>query len=103
MTEVAGVITVQQHKGSDVLLIDGKPVSKVFSKFNGKMVTLHIDCGFEFSQTVKGTAEVFYFEGTQQFHRGLKYVNDFFVEDDDIIELLVKHEGKKLKLTATIL
>ncbi|WP_142382820.1 hypothetical protein [Bacillus canaveralius] len=69
----------------------------------GKMVTLHIDCGFEFSQTVKGTAEVFYFEGTQQFHRGLKYVNDFFVEDDDIIELLVKHEGKKLKLTATIL
>ncbi|KIL49509.1 hypothetical protein [Jeotgalibacillus soli] len=102
MTEIDGLITVKNHIGSEILTIDGRPLSKMFSDFNGKTITLHIDCGSVLSKAFKGTAEVFYFEGTQEFHRGTKYVNAFFIEDDDILEHLIKLEGKKLRLTASI-
>ena len=93
-----GVILIHRIKGTEVVLLDDEPVSKIFSVLNDKEVMLKINTGPELSYTFEGIAEVFYFEGIQKSHSGIKYVNDFYIDEADMIEILKKHEGKKIEL-----
>ncbi|WP_042463261.1 hypothetical protein [Neobacillus dielmonensis] len=97
--KVEGVIRVHQVKGTEVLLLDQEPICKLYTDFNNKEVVLKINGGPELSYRFEGVAEVFYFEGIQKSHSGIKYVNDFYIDDRDIIELLIKHSGKKIELS----
>lgn len=93
MFVLEGVICLKRIKGSDVLEIDGVPIAKALSEYNGKQIELRIG-----DATFKGEAEIFFFEGSQAYHRGIKYVNDFFIEEYDMIEFLEKLDGESVKL-----
>ncbi len=92
MKEITGVVIKKTEKGSSVLTIDGVPIAKVFEHLNGKTISLeifvHKQGKKELLQSYSGFAEVFYYEGTQQFYSGTKYVNDFFIEEDDLLEVI---------------
>ncbi|TKC17095.1 hypothetical protein [Robertmurraya kyonggiensis] len=93
MFVLEGVIQLRRIKGSDVLEIDNVPIAKALSDYNGKQIELHVgDASF------KGEAEIFYFEGSQVYHRGIKYVNDFFIDEYDMIEFLERLEGESVRL-----
>ncbi|RTR36304.1 hypothetical protein EKG37_01740 [Robertmurraya yapensis] len=96
MFVLEGVIQLRRIKGSDVMEIDNVPIAKALSDYNGKQIELHVgDASF------KGEAEIFYFEGSQAYHRGIKYVNDFFIDEYDMMEFLERLEGESVKLTIT--
>lgn len=48
--------------------------------------------------TFKGIADIFYFEGKQDYYRGIKYANDFFIDDIDVIELLAKQVNDEVEI-----
>lgn len=94
MFVLEGVILLKRIKGSEVLQINDVPIAKALREYNGKQIELLIgDTSF------KGEAEIFYFEGSQTYHRGIKYVNDFFIDEYDMIEFLEKLDGESVKLT----
>ncbi|MEQ2527437.1 hypothetical protein WMO40_12045 [Bacillaceae bacterium CLA-AA-H227] len=94
MFVLEGVIHLKRIKGSEVLQIDDVPIAKALSEYNGKQIELRIgDASF------KGEAEIFYYEGSQVYHRGIKYVNDFFIDEYDMIEFLERLEGESVKFT----
>ncbi|MGG0717280.1 hypothetical protein ABE096_06730 [Robertmurraya massiliosenegalensis] len=99
MTILEGILSIQRIKGSDIMLLNDTPLVKSLSHFNEKEITLTIESESNSSQTFSGVAEVFYFEGHQQYHRGIKYVSDFFIDDVDIVDWLERLEGKYIKLT----
>jgi hypothetical protein len=93
MASFTGKVTLQEEKGSSVLTLDGIPVAKRFEPFRDQGIMLsiyhlHPQEGTVFIQNCHGTADVFYFEGEQQFDTGIKYVNDFYIGDEDIIQKL---------------
>lgn len=94
MFVLEGVICLKSLKGSEVLVIDDVPIAKALSEYNGKQIELHIE-----DATFKGEAEIFYFEGYQSYYRGIKYVNDFFIGEYDMIEFLERLDGESVKLT----
>lgn len=99
MKELEGIITIQRDIGSDVLVINDMPLSKYFMGYNGEKISLSIVCGKERIYTYEGTADIFYFEGKQHYYRGTKYVDDFFIDDIDIRELLEQYEKEFVKKT----
>ncbi|NHM30650.1 hypothetical protein [Neobacillus terrae] len=67
MKEIQGLITVQQNKGSEVVLIDGEPVSKLFSFLYGKMVHLNIGCDSVFPKHTWELLRYFSMKGLKTF------------------------------------
>ncbi|MDF1510152.1 hypothetical protein PZE06_18625 [Robertmurraya sp. DFI.2.37] len=98
MTAVEGILSIRRIKGSDIMLLNDTPLVKSLSHFNDKEITVTIKCENDRAQIFSGVAEIFYFEGQQQYHRGIKYVSDFFIDDVDIMEWLERLEGKYIKL-----
>lgn len=101
MTQLEGVISVKREKGIEVLLMDDIPLVKLFTSYNGKNLVLTIEskssaCSFQ------GEAEIFYFEGQQQFHRGIKYVYDFIIDEIDMVEVFEKLQGQKVSITVEV-
>lgn len=99
MKVLEGIVNIQRDIGSDVLVINDMPLSKYFIDYNGERISLSIFCENERTYTYEGTADIFYFEGKQHYYRGTKYVDDFFVDDRDIRELLEQHEKESVKIT----
>lgn len=102
MTIIEGILSIQREKGSEVLLLDDKPLSKMFNHVNGEDISFTISSEHDIIFSVSGIADIFYFEGIQQSHKGIKYVNDFFIGDFDVIEVLEKLEGKKVRLSLQV-
>ncbi len=102
MKVLEGIINIKRIKGSDVLQIDDIPLAKAINDFNGQSIIFCLDDSLESSRSFRGMADIFYFEGSQQYHRGVKYVNDFFIDDIDMIEFLGKFEGNKVKIQILI-
>lgn len=102
MTAMEGILSIQRIKGSDIMLLNDTPLVKAVSPFNDKEITLTIESESAPAQTFSGVAEVFYFAGHQQYHRGIKYVSDFFIDDVDIVDWLERLEGKYVTLTILV-
>lgn len=101
MEVIEGIVFLKPFIGSDVLVINDVPIAKHFQSYNGEEVVLQIYC-LETMDTYKGIADIFYFEGKQQYYRGTKYVNDLFIDDIDIVELLENFENEYVKLALTL-
>ena len=90
--EVTGIIEEKEEKGSTVLKINDTPIAKVFETLNDQYVSIkifvHQSESKELIRHFEGHAEIYYFEGKQLFFSGTKYVNDFFIDDEDVIETL---------------
>ncbi|WP_136035750.1 hypothetical protein [Bacillus salacetis] len=104
MASFTGKMILVEEKGSTVLTMDQIPVAKLFSRFNGRQMSLSIyklntQAGKELIGKYEGSADVFYFEGGQQFYAGTKYVNDFYIDDEDIIEKLESLLDEDVRLT----
>ncbi|WP_421383498.1 hypothetical protein ACOJQI_03215 [Bacillus salacetis] len=104
MASFTGKVLLKEEKGSSVLTLDGIPVAKLFEPFNDQDILLsiyqlHPQEGTVFIQNCHGTADVFYFEGEQQFYTGTKYVNDFYIDDEDIIHKLESLVDMDVRLT----
>jgi len=99
MEELKGIVSIQRDIGSDVLVINDMPLSKYFTGYNGEKISLSIVCEDERTYTYEGTADIFYFEGKQHYYRGTKYVDDFFIDDMDVRELLEHHDKEFIKIT----
>ncbi|WP_456275984.1 hypothetical protein [Bacillus sp. AK128] len=100
MDVIEGIITSKRMNSSDILVIGDIPVAKFFIQFNGKKSVFSIHCKDEpYEFHLKGLADVYFFEGKQPFYRDKKFVNDFFIEDTDVIELLMQHQGENVKLS----
>ncbi|WP_449622635.1 hypothetical protein [Robertmurraya sp. Marseille-Q9965] len=97
MFVLEGVICLKRIKGSEVLEIDDVPIAKALVQYNGKQIELCIG-----DATFIGEAEIFYFEGSQAYHRGIKFVNDFFIDEYDMIEFLEKLDGESVRLTISV-
>ncbi|MFS0864384.1 hypothetical protein [Fredinandcohnia sp. 179-A 10B2 NHS] len=102
MTIVEGILSIQREKGSEVILLDDQPLSKMFNHVSGVDILFTISSEPDIFYSVSGIADVFYFEGIQQSNKGIKYVNDFFIDDFDVIEVLEKLEGKRVKLSLQV-
>lgn len=98
MEEIEGVIALQQMGSSELITINGIPVSKFFMSYNGKRVNFSIHCTTDTAYEYQGIADIFYFEGNQQYYRGTKYVNDFFIDQDDVLEVLEKLNEEVVKI-----
>lgn len=98
MKELEGVVAIQRDIGSDVLVINNIPVSQYYMGYNGEEIILTIVCAKGNTYEFEGTADIFYFEGKQHYFRGTKYVDDFFIDDTDIRELLEQHEKEYVKI-----
>ncbi|MFP3720908.1 hypothetical protein SFC57_19715 [Niallia circulans] len=98
MKELEGIVIIQRDIGSDVLVINNIPVSQYYRGYNGKEIILTIVCAKGKTYEFEGTADIFYFEGKQHYYRGTKYVDDFFIDDIDIRELLEQHENESVKI-----
>lgn len=101
MDYFSGKLRMKEEKGSGVLMLDSAPVAKVFTPYNDKEIELCIyqlnpQQGKILLKSFQGIAEVFFFEGNQMFYRGTKYVNDFWVNDEDIIQELEPLTGKEV-------
>ncbi|TYS14131.1 hypothetical protein FZC78_20010 [Rossellomorea vietnamensis] len=99
MRSFSGKIMVQEEKGSEVLMLRTIPVAKLFALYNEEEIELSIYqlnplAGKNLVKSYQGIAEVFFFEGNQMFYTGTKYVNDFWVNDEDIIQELETLVGK---------
>lgn len=104
---VTGIIKEKGEKGSSILTINDTPVAKEFQSLNDQYISLNIFVhqseSKELIQNFKGHAEVYYFEGKQLFYSGTKYVNDFFIGDEDIIETLEEFINRHVTITINIL
>ncbi|MGI8350292.1 hypothetical protein NiCM35_11015 [Niallia circulans] len=98
MKELEGIVVIQRDIGSDVLVINNVPLSQYYMGCNGEEIKLTIVCAKGKTYTFEGTADIFYFEGKQHYYRGTKYVDDFFIDDIDIRELLEQHENEFVKI-----
>lgn len=96
--EIEGVIALQQIGSSELVTINGIPVSKFFINYNGKKVKLSIHCGTDTAYEYEGIADIFYFEGNQQYYRGTKYVNDLFIDQADVLQVLEKLNNEFVKI-----
>lgn len=94
MEEIEGIITLQE----EIVTVNEMPLSKIFLNYNGKKVKLSICCGFDAEYQYDGIADIFYYEGNQPYYRGTKYVNDFFIDQADILEVLEKHTNELVKI-----
>jgi hypothetical protein len=94
MKAIEGIITLQD----ELVTVNEIPVSKAFLNFNGKKVKLSISCGTDTAYEYEGIADIFYYEGSQPYYRGMKYVNDFFIDQVDILETLEKHNDELVKI-----
>ena len=99
MQEIKGRVLIQPYIGSDILVINNQPLSKYFIEYNGKNILLSIRfCENKKTYTYKGIADIFYFEGKQDYYRGIKYANDFFIDDIDVIEQLAKQVNDEVEI-----
>ena len=104
MTSFIGKVMTKEEKGSAVLTLNGIPVAKLFEKFHDTDISLsiylfHPEDGRVFFQKFQGTVDVFYFEGEQLFFTGTKYVNDFYINDEDVIQKLESLLEEEVMLT----
>ncbi|MGV3465016.1 MAG: hypothetical protein ACO1OT_06970 [Heyndrickxia sp.] len=105
--EVTGFIEKKEEKGSAVLKINDIPVAKAFDTMDDQYISLNIlvhhSDNKELVRNFKGHAEVYYFEGKQLFFSGTKYVNDFFIDDEDVIETLEEYIDKHVTIHIDII
>jgi len=105
--EVTGFIEKKEEKGSSVLKINDTPVAKVFDEMDDQYISLqifvHHSDNKELVRNFKGHAEVYYFEGKQLFYSGTKYVNDFFIDEEDVIETLEECIDKHVTISIEII
>lgn len=105
--EVTGIIEKKEEKGSAVLKINDTPIAKVFETLNDQYVSIkifvHQSESKQLIRTYEGHAEIYYFEGKQLFFIGTKYVNDFFIDDEDVIETLEEFINRHVTITIDIL
>lgn len=105
--EVTGIIKEKVEKGSAVLKINDTPIAKVFETLNDQYVSINIFVHqSEYKELVRnfeGHAEVYYFEGKQLFFSGTKYVNDFLIDDEDVIETLEEFINRQITITIDIM
>lgn len=103
MNKATGLLKQWEEKGSYVLTINDVPIAKMFEECNGKEISLsiflHDPNGHEqLLHQYTGQAEIFFFSGTQLFYSGTKFVNDFLIDDEDIIEVLEKYENRTVTI-----
>lgn len=96
---IQGVIKRKHLEASEILTIDGLPLSQLLIQHNGKEMLFSIQLDGCSPIEHKGIADLYYFEG--KYGRRTKYVNDFFISDVDIIEFLLEHENEYVKLEVT--
>lgn len=105
--EVTGHIEKKEEKGSAVLLINHIPVAKAFETFDDQYIALHIIVHHadtkELVRNFKGHAEIYYFEGKQIYFSGTKYVNDFFIDEEDVMETLEKYINRDVTITIVLI
>ncbi|MGG0665598.1 hypothetical protein ABE042_15990 [Viridibacillus arvi] len=102
MPTLKGTIIIQEMKGPNILYIDKTALAKYFIDFDGEEVQTNLHLQKSQSQEYRGTAEIFYFEGKDGYG-GNKFANDFYIDDQDILELLEEHEGEIVELLVELI
>jgi hypothetical protein len=93
MSCFSGKVMMREEKGSEVLTLQSEPVAKLFAPYHDEEIELFV---YQLNQQreksllkrYQGIAEVFFFEGDQMFYTGTKYVNDFYINNEDIVQEL---------------
>lgn len=101
MPTLKGTIIIQKMKGPNILYIDKTALAKYFIDFDGEDVKMNLHLQKSQLQEYRGTAEIFCFEGKDGYG-GIKFANDFYIDDHDILELLEEHEGEIVELAVEL-
>lgn len=97
MPTLKGTINIQKMRGPNILYIDNNVLAKHFADFDGEEVQMTIHMQEQEKIQYRGVAEIFYFEGKDGYG-GNKYANDFYIGDQDVLEILEEQEDQVVEL-----